>query len=307
MDSLDRAKGALLGLAVGDALGVPLEFEERDVHPLVTEMIGGGPFDLAIGEWSDDTSMALSLADSLIANPQLDECDLMRRFVRWWRKGENSVNGVCFDIGVTTESALSRFEETGEVVINADPNRAGNGSLMRLAPVAMVAGGDVDLAADLARRQSACTHGAPVCLDACAFYAELLVEAIAGAPKREVLGRRPILFGHDDVADIALGSYRVKKRDEIRSTGFVLDTLESALWAIWNSDSFEEALINAVNLAGDADTVGAVTGQLAGAIYGTSNIPQRWLDALMHRGSLEGRASALVRLPNSPRASATSG
>lgn len=296
MDSLDRAQGALLGLAVGDALGVPLEFEERDVHPLVTEMIGGGPFDLAIGEWSDDTSMALSLADSLIANPQLDERDLMRRFVRWWRKGENSVNGVCFDIGMTTESALSRFEETGEVVINADPNRAGNGSLMRLAPVAMVAGGDVDLAADLARRQSACTHGAPVCLDACAFYAELLVEAIAGAPKRGVLGRRPILFGHDDVAAIALGSYRVKKRHEIRSTGFVLDTLEAALWAIWSSDSFEEALIKAVNLAGDADTVGAVTGQLAGALWGASAIPSRWIATLAQNTRLKSKAAQLLSL-----------
>lgn len=296
MDSLDRAKGALFGLAVGDALGVPLEFEKRDVHPLVAEMIGGGPFDLKPGEWTDDTSMALCLADALIANPQLDERDLMRRFVRWWRKGENSVNGVCFDIGMTTESALSRFEETGEVVINADPNRAGNGSLMRLAPVAMVAGGDVDLAADLARRQSACTHGAPVCLDACALYAELLVAAIAGAPKREVLGRRPILFGHDDVAAIALGSYRVKKRHEIRSTGFVLDTLEAALWAIWNSDSFEEALIKAVNLAGDADTVGAVTGQLAGALWGASAIPSQWIATLARNTRLKSKAAQLLSL-----------
>ncbi len=292
-ESADRAKGALLGLAVGDALGVPLEFEERDVHSLVTEMIGGGPFDLRPGEWTDDTSMALCLADALIANPQLDERELMRRFVRWWRKGENSVNGICFDIGMATEAALARFEETGEVVVNTDPNRAGNGSLMRLAPVAMVAGGDVDLAVDLARRQSACTHGAQVCLDACGLYAELLVEAIAGAPKLEVLGRRPVLFGHDDVAAIALGSYRVKKRNEIRSTGFVLDTLEAALWAIWNSDSFDEALIKAVNLAGDADTVGAVTGQLAGAIYGASNIPSGWLDILACRGTLEERAKAL--------------
>jgi ADP-ribosyl-[dinitrogen reductase] hydrolase len=293
MDSFDRAKGALLGLAVGDALGVPLEFEERDANPVVSEMIGGGPFDLKSGEWTDDTSMALCLADSLIANPQLDERDLMRRFVRWWRKGETSVNDVCFDIGMTTESALSRFEETGEVFVNPDPNRAGNGSLMRLAPVAIAAGGDVDRAVDLARRQSACTHGAPVCLDACGLYAELLVEAISGAPKREVLGRRPVLFGHDDVAAIALGSYRVKKRHEIRSTGFVLATLEAALWAIWNSDSFEEALIKAINLAGDADTVGAVTGQLAGAIYGTSNIPSGWLDVLACRGTLEERAEAL--------------
>ena len=294
MDSIDRAKGALLGLAVGDALGVPLEFEERDVHPRITEMIGGGLFQLEPGFWTDDTAMSLCIADSLIANPQLDEYDLMRRFVRWWRKGENSVNGVCFDIGMATEAALARFEETGEVVVNPDPNQAGNGSLMRLAPVAIAAGADVDLAVDLARRQSACTHGAPVCLDACSLYAELLVEAIGGAPKREVLGRRPVLFGHDDVAAIALGSYQVKKRHEIRSTGFVLDTLEAALWAIWNSDSFEEALIKAINLAGDADTIGAVTGQLAGALWGASAIPHRWIAALAQSADLQSRAAQLL-------------
>lgn len=102
-----------------------------------------------------------------------------------------------------------------------------------------------------------------------------------------------MLFGHEDVAAVALGSCRVKKRDEIRSTGFVIDTLEVALWAIWNSDSFDEALIKAVNLAGDADTVGAVTGQLAGAIYGAAKIPSGWLDVLAYRGTLEERAKAL--------------
>lgn len=297
-DVLDRARGALLGLAIGDALGAPLEFADRDEEPIVTEMIGGGPFNLEPGEWTDDTAMALCLADSLIVRQGLDMNDLMSRFVRWWRAGENSVTGNCFDIGMTTAMALRRFEATGEIVIDPDPQKAGNGSLMRLAPVAIFAGSDTELAVDLARRQSACTHGTPVCLDACAFFAELLADALQGADKRDVLGRRPIFDDVDErLAEIALGSYRIRKRDKIRSGGFVLETLEAALWAIWHAGSFEEALVLAVNLAGDADTVGAVTGQLAGAILGASAIPERWLEKLAWREEIEQRIMRLVRAP----------
>ncbi|OYV40624.1 MAG: ADP-ribosyl-[dinitrogen reductase] hydrolase [Rhodospirillales bacterium 20-64-7] len=294
-DDLDRARGALLGLAVGDALGAPLEFAERDECPLVTNMISGGPFNLKPGEWTDDTAMALCLADSLIAQKGLDTQDLMRRFVRWWRHGENSVTGHCFDIGMTTARALQRFETTGEIILDANPQTAGNGSLMRMAPVAIFASSDTELAIDLARQQSAGTHGAPLCLDACALFAELLSNALQGGDKRKILGRRPIFDDVDErLAEIALGSYRIKKRHEIRSGGFVLDTLEAALWAIWHSESFEEALIAAVNLAGDSDTVGAVTGQLAGAIWGASAIPERWVEQLAWREEIERRADQLI-------------
>ncbi|MGC2412165.1 MAG: ADP-ribosylglycohydrolase family protein [Stellaceae bacterium] len=135
---VDRALGCLLGLAVGDALGTTLEFERRDVRPLLTDLIGGGPFGLKPGEWTDDTSLALCLADSLIACGGLDQRDLMSRFVRWWREGENSHNGRCFDVGITTRQALSRFVRTGDPVAGStDPNAAGNGSIMRLAPVVL--------------------------------------------------------------------------------------------------------------------------------------------------------------------------
>src|SRR3990172_9047568 len=112
-DRKNRAVGCLLGLAIGDAVGTTLEFRARDTYPPLTDMIGGGPFNLKTGEWTDDTSMALCLADSLIACGDLDESDLMRRFLRWWRHGENSVNGRCFDIGNSTRHALETFERTG--------------------------------------------------------------------------------------------------------------------------------------------------------------------------------------------------
>jgi ADP-ribosyl-[dinitrogen reductase] hydrolase len=134
----DRAAGALVGLAVGDALGTALEFSERDTDAPLTGMVGGGPFGLRPGEWTDDTAMALCLADSLLARRGLDQRDLIARFVRWWRAGENSCTGTCFDIGGTTRRALAVFERTGNPVAGStNPQSAGNGSLMRLAPVAI--------------------------------------------------------------------------------------------------------------------------------------------------------------------------
>src|SRR5258708_26817910 len=197
----DRARGCLLGLAVGDALGTTLEFRPRDTCPPLTDMIGGGPFHLAAGEWTDDTSMALCVADSLIENGDLDETDLMHRFVRWWRTGENSVTGWLFDIGFTTRRALSEFEKSGNARAGSrDPNTAGNGSLMRLAPVAIRHHGDRTRAVDVARRQSVTTHAAPAAVDACAFFAGLLVDAISSAERSALLSPRGFVLLSQKVA-----------------------------------------------------------------------------------------------------------
>ncbi len=197
----NRACGCLLGLAVGDALGTTLEFRSRDTYPPLTDMIGGGPFNLALGEWTDDTSMALCLADSLIENGDLDETDLMRRFVRWWSNGENSATGWCFDIGGTTSMALGEFAKTGNPRAGSrDPNTAGNGSLMRLAPVAIRHHCDRARAIDVARRQSVTTHAAPAAVDACAFFAGLLVDAISGAERSALLSPRGFVLLSQKVA-----------------------------------------------------------------------------------------------------------
>lgn len=289
----DRAVGALLGLAAGDALGTTLEFSLRDAGPRVTGMVGGGPFDLAPGEWTDDTSMALCLAESILACDAIDPEDLMRRFVAWWQEGRNSVRGGCFDIGITTSAALRRFQETGGPIAgSADPRTAGNGSLMRLAPAAIRWCGQPAKAGEAARLQSRTTHGAPQAVDACGFFAGLLVEAIAGEPKESLLSPRAF-DGHEAVAEIAAGSWRGKRRDEISSSGYVVHTLEAALWAIDGARSFEDALIAAVNLGGDADTVGAVTGQLAGTLWGASRIPADWLEKLAWRERIERLALSL--------------
>lgn len=295
----DRARGAFLGLAVGDALGATLEFEPRDTHPLHTEMLGGGPFNLSPGQWTDDTSMALALAESLIAHPDFDPTDLMRRFVAWAEDGAYSCTGTCFDIGLTTRQALSRFMRTGDPFAGSTaPDTAGNGSLMRVAPVALRALDDDARAVQIARDQSRTTHAAAEAVEACDLFVRILREAIQGAGK-DALRSRP-WDGTARIRDIAAGTWRGKARSQIKSSGYVIDTLEAALWCTDQAASFEEALVLAVNLAGDADTVGAVTGQIAGAVFGASAIPQRWLGPLAWREQLETLATQLVRLTVAP-------
>jgi ADP-ribosyl-[dinitrogen reductase] hydrolase len=296
---LDRARGAFLGLAVGDALGTTLEFSGRDSLPYHTEMTGGGPFDLAPGVWTDDTSMAMALADSLIACGGFDAADAMNRFVRWWRQGEFSPTGTCFDIGIATARALARYAATGEAFAGStEENTAGNGSLMRLAPAVLHALDDAEMCRRIAAEQSRTTHGAPQSVQACVFFADVLRRAILGEPKESLLAPRS-WDGHEAMRAVATGTWRGRHRDAIRSSGYAIHTLEAALWAVSETDGFEAALVLAVNLADDADSVGAVTGQLAGAIYGASAIPPRWLAPLAWREEIHAMAdSLLTRLPS---------
>ncbi|CAO4153355.1 ADP-ribosyl-[dinitrogen reductase] glycohydrolase [Methylorubrum extorquens] len=255
-------------------------------------MLGGGPFDLQPGEWTDDTAMALALAASLISCSGFNPHDLAARFVSWWQDGAYSCTASCFDIGLTTRDALARFVRTGDPYAGStDPRTAGNGSLMRLAPVALFGLQDADLADQIARDQSRVTHAAPQAVEACAYFVQLLREAIPGQP--DVL--RPRAWSGDPaITAIAAGSWHQKSRDEIHSSGYVINTLEAAVWAVANTLSFEEALVLAVNLADDADTVGAITGQLAGALYGASAIPERWLHPLAWRSEISAAADRLL-------------
>jgi ADP-ribosyl-[dinitrogen reductase] hydrolase len=297
----DRAVGCLLGLAVGDAVGTTLEFRARDTYPPLTDMVGGGPFGLRPGQWTDDTAMALALADSLAAHPHLDEHDLMARFVDWHERGTYSCTGTCFDIGATTRAALARYKRTGNPVAGStDPRSAGNGSLMRLAPVAVRHWRNRATLRDVAARQSRTTHAAPEAVDACVAYAELLADAIAGQRRSEVMrGRADVLGmaasfaaagagpGTDGspprstplagaIGPILAGSWRGKPRSAISASGYVAHSLEAALRSVGSTGSFRSAALRAANLGEDADTTAAVAGQLAGALYGASGIPEAW-------------------------------
>ena len=279
----DRALGALLGLAVGDAVGTTLEFEGRDAQPRLEDMVGGGPFDLPAGAWTDDTAMALALADSLVASETLDCRDLMDRFVAWWRKGDYSCTGSCFDIGMTTREALTRYEQTGDPFAGStDSQSAGNGSLMRLAPVALRFHADRTRLLSVAADQSRTTHAAEEAVDACRAFAAMTADAIEGMPRAKLLSPRTFA-GAPAITQVLAGSWRGRARDTIDSSGYVVHTLEVAIWSVARTADFRGAVLLAANLADDADTVAAVTGQLAGAVYGLSGIPR----GLARAGCLE--------------------
>jgi ADP-ribosylglycohydrolase len=305
----DRYRGALLGLAVGDALGTTLEFKAPGTFKPVTDMIGGGPFGLQPGQWTDDTAMALCLAESLIEKRSFDPKDQMDRYCRWCKQGYLSSTGTCFDIGVTVRKSLESYLCTGEPFAGStDPFTAGNGSLMRLAPVPLAFRANFGLAIHNAGESSRTTHGAPSAVDACRYFAGLLLGVLGGRSKEEILGAF-FCLGTDpnywqrhalspEIADIANGSFKQKGPPEIIGSGFVVRSLEAALWAFHRSDSFREGALRAVNLGNDADTTGAIYGQLAGAYYGVNAIPQDWIERLALRELISEKATALFDFSN---------
>lgn len=294
-----RFRGALLGLAVGDALGTTLEFSHPGTFEPIDDMVGGGPFRLGPGEWTDDTAMALCSAASLVEFGRFDAKDHMDRFVRWWRDGYMSHNARCFDIGNTVSGALRRYLETGDPFAGpTDPGTAGNGSLMRLAPIVLFAAGRPSGLFDLAERASRLTHGAATCIDACRYYAGLIAGALDGA-SRDVLLAPGYSNGGDDLRPcpeidaVAGGSFRILEPPAIAGTGYVVKSLEAARWAFDRTPDFRTGALAAVNLGDDADTTGAVFGQLAGAVYGEEGIPLEWLKRLAWRDRITGLADAL--------------
>ena len=298
----DRFRGCLLGLAAGDALGTTLEFKRPGTFQPIDDMIGGGPFNLEPGQWTDDTSMALCLATSLTERSKFDAMDQMQRYVRWRDEGYLSSTGSCFDIGNTVRSALSRFIDTGDPYAgSSDRFSAGNGSLMRLAPVSMYFAGDPAEAINRSAESSKTTHGAEEAVDACRYFSGLLVGALTGVDKETLLAPRysPVegLWGRSPLAEriavIADGSFKHREPPEIQGTGYVVKTLEAALWAFDRSESFRHGALKAVNLGDDADTTGAIYGQIAGAYYGAEAVPAEWRERLTMTAEIASMADRL--------------
>jgi ADP-ribosyl-[dinitrogen reductase] hydrolase len=303
---LDRRRGALIGLAVGDALGAAVEFRRPGTFPPVTGFRDGGPHRLNAGEWTDDTSMALALADS-IATAGWNLNDQAARYVQWWQFGTYSVNGRCFDIGITTRSALSAFCGQKNALVSGDRSEeaSGNGSIMRLAPVpiryADLYPTKIDELSRLAEESSLTTHASPQCLSACRYLAVILAALIHGDARDDVLAPNwpPLLKLHKAnplhplIWEIAQGSFRHKEPPEIVGSGWVVKSLEASLWAFNKSDTFEDAVLQAVNLGNDADTTGAICGQLAGAYWGESGIPAAMQQGLARTDLIENALSGL--------------
>ncbi|CAH1215498.1 ADP-ribosylarginine hydrolase Tri1 [Paenibacillus auburnensis] len=296
----DRYQGCLHGLAVGDALGTTAEFKAPGTFAPLEDIIGGGVFGLQPGQWTDDTSMALCLAESLLSKQGFDAADQMQRYLKWFREGHLSSTGECFDIGNATRAALLHYEASGEAYSgSADPFAAGNGSIMRLAPVVMYYAAHPADAIRYAADSSRTTHAAAECVSACRLLAAYILAGLHGWSKQEMLA--PEAFGgwlQEDqltphILGIMNGSYKLKEPPEIQGSGYVVESLEAALWAFHNSDSFAEGALLAVNLGNDADTTGAVYGQIAGAFYGLSGIPEHWISILAMRELIADYAGRL--------------
>jgi ADP-ribosylglycohydrolase len=248
--------------------------------------------------------MALCLAESLVEMQDFDPVDQLRRYVRWFREGHMSSTGFCFDIGNTTRDALMQFERSGEPYPGPTGEcTAGNGSLMRLAPVAMFYANEPERAIEHCGESSRTTHGAHTAVDACRFYGGLLVSALGGATKATLLSELHAPVGgywqqhdlHSQILAIAKGSYKQKNPPEIKGSGFVVRSLEAALWAFYHGKNFREGALLAVNLGDDADTTGAVYGQIAGAYYGLDGIPGEWLEVLVMRETIYALSKELYR------------
>jgi ADP-ribosyl-[dinitrogen reductase] hydrolase len=274
----DRFRGCLLGLAVGDAVGTSVEFRPRGSFSRVTDMTGGGPFNLIAGEWTDDTSMALCLATSLVETGQFDARDQMQRYGRWMESGYLSSNGRCFDIGMTVRRALAQFKKTGDPFSgSSDPESAGNGCLMRLAPVPMFFHDDRDACIAMSGESARTTHAATECIEASQLFGAMLHKALLGASREEIL----LTHGFSDITSmrldlVARGEYMSKSEADIQGSGYVVESLEAALWCFHRTDNFREAILAATNLGQDADTTAAICGQIAGAFYGDGGIPASW-------------------------------
>ncbi|HYR11450.1 MAG TPA: ADP-ribosylglycohydrolase family protein [Longimicrobium sp.] len=299
---IDRYRGSMMGLAVGDALGASVEFMPPGTFAPVTDMMGGGPHNLMPGEWTDDMSMAICLAESLVERRGFDPVDQLRRYLRWYREGYRSSTGHCFDIGITVRQALDRFAATGCAYCGStDPDKAGNGSLMRLAPVPLYYARDPLAAIVWSGESSRTTHASVTTVDACRWFAALMVGALNGVVKEELLGERwsPVPGYFDahplapEVDEVARGSFRRKRPPEIVGSGYVVRSLEAALWAFHTTDSFADGCLAAANLGHDADTTAAIYGQLAGAFYGMDAIPALWHELIALRGLILRLADAL--------------
>lgn len=282
VDTLNNCLGSLLGLAIGDAMGSPGEFSRRGTFEPIAGYREGGPFDLPAGYWTDDTSMALCLADSLLANGgDNNERDQLSRYVNWFRYGHNSSTGKCFDVGNGTSLALNHFENGSWVPYPSSSE--GNGSLMRVAPVVIANFRKREVRViDLCKRSSSTTHNE---------YASRLTGLFGGLLHRAINGRL--------ISDLHIPEVE-SLEGPIENSGHAPKAMQAALFHFHSTTSFKDAVLQAVNYGDDADTVGAITGQLAGAYYGFSRIPEEWVKGLHRSADIVEIGKRLHDLRGSP-------
>lgn len=310
MNTSLRFIGSILGLAIGDAIGTTNEFTTRQTATKVTGMVGGGPFHLPPGYWTDDTSMMLCLGHSLLEWEAFNPDDQIGRYIKWRDEGYMSSTGECFDIGSTCDRAMRYYQGNpdnpypGSIITNKE-DQSGNGSLMRLAPIPLVYYNSPDLFSKLAL-SSEVTHGARRCVDSCMVYGGIMAGILHGESKEVVLS--PLYKSHnkwwsehqlDDevrIVSVGVGSYKSLPEADVRTSGYVIHSMEAALWAFYHTTNFKDGVLLCANWGDDSDTVAAIYGQLAGAYYGTTGIPPEWIDQVFNNNELIKMGNDLYKL-----------
>lgn len=294
MNLNDRAIGGLLALACGDALANGVEFSPRG-SAAITDMHSTRRY-LPVGQWSDDTGLALCLGESLVENQGFDAADQMRRYEGFYDRKEGWPSELGLAPGNTLGAALKKFKHTDEPFAGSThPLAAGNGGLMRLLPAVLAAHPNLDLIRFWARESTRTTHGAEECLEASELLSIIIHHLLFGQPKDQALSAAEgENWKSGKIGTLAKGDYRQKSDTLIKAKSYVVDTLEASLWCFATTDSLEAALLTAANLGDDCDTVAAITGQIAGCHYGRHAIPKAWLDVLVQAQRIEEMAAQLI-------------
>lgn len=304
-------KDALYGFVIGDAMGVPLEFMSREKlaqHP-VTKMIGDGSYNLPKGVWSDDTSMTLATMDSISTTHAIDCDDIANRFCDWINYGKYTATNLVFGVGKITRNALFRYWNQKKDATKCGGTsylENGNGSLMRMLPIAFYCYNrhlNSKEIYSIVKDVSSITHAHEISILGCYIYVCYILLLLSGKNKLDSYQ----LLSQQDYSMFSSDSLEQYKRilstellsfsiDKISSSGYIVSTLEAALWVILHTDSFEQAIIGSINLGNDTDTVGAITGSMAGILYGYSSIPQKWIDSLEGKDSLNSYLSSFIHM-----------
>lgn len=290
----NKMLGGIMGHIVGDALGVPVEFFPRAAlrdNPVLS-MRAYGTYNQPAGTWSDDTSMVLATMDSIIAHRHIWLGEIMRNFTAWVQRGAYTPYGTAFDVGGTTREAITLYKRTGTKTGLTGENSNGNGSLMRIMPVAFYDGTDREIDG-----VSSLTHAHERSMTACRIFARILRSILFGVNLQEAINVAVLAEGTNNpemshfcrVIDIASAA-----EGEIKSSGYVVDTLEAALWCAFNTDNYKDCVLKAVNLGGDTDTIGAIAGSIAGVMYGFDAIPAEWVKQLANLSYIESMAKRFV-------------
>lgn len=309
----DKMKSGIIGFAVGDALGVPVEFLNRESlqrRPL-KEMIGYGSHSVPEGTWSDDTSLMIATMDSINENGDVDFEDIMYKFTEWVNYAKYTATDELFDIGISTSKAISNFQR-GKKATNCGTkgiNENGNGSLMRVLPFVYYlkfSNFSEEEKTILINQASALTHAHEISQLGCKIYADYVTLLLDGVDKVKALDLLKEIdynkyYSNDSIKvyqRILKGDLKLLDIDQIKSSGYVVDSLEASLWCTIKNDTYKDAVVSAVNLGEDTDTIGAITGSMNGIIYGKNNIPERWLNKLKKKDYLEELSDQFINTIN---------